>query len=107
MLIVDPPTAPWQKVGTDLFNLHGKDYPLMIDYNSSYPEVAQLSSTSAQSVITHMNGFLSDMEFHNVSSLTMVHSMTVVSLVNLQSYMDFNMSPLALCIRRQKKGTKL
>ncbi|XP_061129807.1 uncharacterized protein K02A2.6-like [Syngnathus typhle] len=57
MLIVDPPTAPWQKVGTDLFHLHGKDYLLVIDYYSNYPEVAQLSSTSAQSVITHMKGF--------------------------------------------------
>ncbi|XP_040915366.1 uncharacterized protein K02A2.6-like [Toxotes jaculatrix] len=57
MLITDLPTAPWQKVGTDLFHLHGKDYLLVIDYYSNYPEVAQLSSTSAQSVITHMKGF--------------------------------------------------
>lgn len=59
MLIADLPTAPWQKVGTDLFNLHGKDYLMVIDYQSNYPEVAQLSSTSAQSVITHMKGFFS------------------------------------------------
>uniref|UniRef100_A0A3B4UX38 Integrase catalytic domain-containing protein n=1 Tax=Seriola dumerili TaxID=41447 RepID=A0A3B4UX38_SERDU len=57
MLIADLPTAPWQKVGTDLFHLHGKDYLLVIDYYSNYPEVAQLFSTSAQSVITHMKGF--------------------------------------------------
>uniref|UniRef100_A0A3B4WVJ3 Integrase catalytic domain-containing protein n=1 Tax=Seriola lalandi dorsalis TaxID=1841481 RepID=A0A3B4WVJ3_SERLL len=57
ILIADLPTAPWQKVGTDLFHLHGKDDLLGIDYYSNYPEVAQLSSTSAQSVITHMKGF--------------------------------------------------
>lgn len=57
MLIADLPAAPWQKVGTDLFHLYGKDYLLVIDYYSNYPEVAQLSSTSAQSVITHMKGF--------------------------------------------------
>ncbi|XP_030587995.1 uncharacterized protein K02A2.6-like [Archocentrus centrarchus] len=59
MLIADLPTAPWQKVGTDLFHLHGKDYLLVVDYYSNYPEVAQLSSTSAQSVITHMKSFFS------------------------------------------------
>ncbi|XP_026050672.1 uncharacterized protein K02A2.6-like [Astatotilapia calliptera] len=57
ILAADLPTAPWQKVGTDLFHLDGKDYVLVIDYYSNYPEVAQLSSTSAQSVITHMKGF--------------------------------------------------
>ncbi len=57
MLIADLPTEPWQKVGTDLFHLHCKDYLLVTDYYSNYPEVAQLSSTSAPSVITHMKGF--------------------------------------------------
>uniref|UniRef100_A0A3P8TBT5 Integrase catalytic domain-containing protein n=1 Tax=Amphiprion percula TaxID=161767 RepID=A0A3P8TBT5_AMPPE len=57
MLVADLPSAPWQKVGTDLFHLHGKDYLLVIDYYSNYPEIAQLSSTSAQSVIVHMKGF--------------------------------------------------
>lgn len=57
MLVADLPTAPWQKVGTDLFHLYGKDYLLVIDYYSNYPEIAQLSSTTAQSVIVHMKGF--------------------------------------------------
>lgn len=57
MLIADLPTAPWQKVGTDLFHLQGKDYLLVIDYFSNCPEVAQLSSTSAQAVISHMKSF--------------------------------------------------
>ena len=38
-------------------HLHGKDYLLVMDYYSNYPEVAQLPRTSAQSVITHMKGF--------------------------------------------------
>ena len=54
ILKADLPTAPWQMVGTDLFHLQCKDYLLVIDYYSNYPEVAQFSSTSAQSVITHM-----------------------------------------------------
>ncbi|KAK7933488.1 hypothetical protein WMY93_004384 [Mugilogobius chulae] len=57
MLVPELPTAPWEKVGTDLFHLHGKDYLLLIDYYSNYPEIAQLTSTTAQSVITHLKGF--------------------------------------------------
>lgn len=49
--------APCQKVGADLFYLDGKDDLLVSDYYSNYPEVAQLSSTSALSVITLMKGF--------------------------------------------------
>ncbi|MGH0128263.1 UNVERIFIED_CONTAM: hypothetical protein FKN15_034099 [Acipenser sinensis] len=54
MMVADLPTVPWQKVGTDLFHLNGKDYLLVIDYFSNYPEMALLSSTSANCVITHI-----------------------------------------------------
>ena len=54
MLIPEMPTEPWQKVGTDLFHVNGKDFLLVIDYHSNYPEVAQLNSTSASAVITRM-----------------------------------------------------
>jgi hypothetical protein len=54
MLIPEMPTEPWQKVGTDLFHVNGKDFLLVMDYHSNYPEVAQLNSTSASAVITRM-----------------------------------------------------
>lgn len=54
MLIPEMLTEPWQKVGTDLFQVNGKDFLLVIDYLSNYPEVVQLSSTSASAVITQM-----------------------------------------------------
>lgn len=57
MLISDLPTAPWKKVGTDLFHYNGKDYLLVIDYYSNYPEIALLTSTTATSVITHVKSF--------------------------------------------------
>ncbi len=44
---------PWAKVGMDLFSLNGKDYMVVIDYMSNFPEVALLSGTSAKQVITH------------------------------------------------------
>ena len=33
------PTAPWHKVGMDLFSFKGPDYLLVVNYFSSYPEV--------------------------------------------------------------------
>lgn len=44
-------------MGTDLFHLNDKDYLVVIDYYSNYPEIAQLSSTSADCVITHIKSF--------------------------------------------------
>ena len=46
------PDYPWQKVGSDLFELNGKPYLITVDYFSRYPEVTTLSSTLSLSVIT-------------------------------------------------------
>lgn len=35
MMIPDLPSAPWEKVGTDLFHCNGKNYLLVIDYSSN------------------------------------------------------------------------
>lgn len=53
MVITDVPTAPWQRVGMDLFHFRGRDYLVVIDYYSNFPEMALLSNTSSASVITH------------------------------------------------------
>lgn len=57
MIVTDLPQYPWQKVGTDLFNFHGKVYLLVVDYFSSFPEIALLSNFSSASVIQHMINF--------------------------------------------------
>ena len=46
------PERPWQKVGSDLFEIKGKSYLLVIDYFSRYVEVLQLSQTTSASVIS-------------------------------------------------------
>lgn len=48
------PNSPWIKVASDLFHLNGKDYLLLIDYYSNYPEFALLANTSSKSVINYM-----------------------------------------------------
>lgn len=46
----DKPTEPWKKVGMDLFQLKDKDYLLIMDYHSNYPQFVRLSNTIAEQV---------------------------------------------------------
>jgi hypothetical protein len=50
------PQHPWQRVAADLFEKNGKDYLIMVDYFSHYPEVIQLTSTTSASLINAENG---------------------------------------------------
>ena len=54
MITTELPNKPWKKVGTDIFHLDGKNYLLVIDYFSNYPEIALLTSLTASNVITHL-----------------------------------------------------
>ena len=45
------PERPWQKIGADIFTLRRKDYLLVVDYYSKFPEVMTLSDKSATAVI--------------------------------------------------------
>ena len=49
---------PWDKLGVDLFQLKGKDYMLVTDYFSSYPEFALLNTTSTNMVIVHLKSIM-------------------------------------------------
>ena len=53
MVVAEVPTAPWHKVGMDLFHLRGKDYLVVMDYYSNFPEMALLASSTSTCVITH------------------------------------------------------
>lgn len=53
------PDRPYQKVGADLFACQGKDYLVVTDYYSLYPEVCRLTTTTAEAVITCMKSIFS------------------------------------------------
>ena len=53
------PFKAYQKVGADIFTLHGKDYLLVVDYFSKFPEYAQLASKLADCVIQHLKEIFS------------------------------------------------
>ena len=48
------PAHPWEKLGIDYFTLNGKDFLLIVDYYSKYPEVLQMTSKTAQATITKL-----------------------------------------------------
>lgn len=48
------PDRPWQKVATDLFELKGQPYLLVIDYFSRYVEVAKLTRTTSPDIVVHL-----------------------------------------------------
>lgn len=48
------PDRPWQKVGVDIFSFKQKDYLLVVDYYSKYPEISRLPDKTASTVITHL-----------------------------------------------------
>ena len=48
------PDLPWLKVGTDIMTLKGKDYLVVVDYHSKYPEIALLEDNTASTVVPHL-----------------------------------------------------
>ena len=52
MICHDIPDRPWAKLGADLFECHGNDYLIVVDYFSKYPEVIKLNRKNATAVIT-------------------------------------------------------
>lgn len=55
MMIHTFPFLPWSKVATDLFELDGFHYLIMVDYYSNFIEVASLNNdTTTRNVIKHL-----------------------------------------------------
>jgi len=48
------PERPWSKLEMDILTFRGRDYLLVVDYFSEYPEVSQLSTKTASCVILHL-----------------------------------------------------
>ena len=53
------PNHPWEKVGSDLFELNGSTYLLVVDYFSCFIEIQKLSSMNSRSVILALKAIFS------------------------------------------------
>ncbi|GAA6111759.1 uncharacterized protein K02A2.6-like [Tachysurus ichikawai] len=56
MKLHEKPKEPWGKDGMDLFQLNDKDYLLLMDYHSDYPEFVQLTNTTSEQVLAKTKG---------------------------------------------------
>ena len=48
-----------KKVASDLFQLHGNTYLLVVDYFSRYPAVVRLTTTTSQNIIKSLSSIFS------------------------------------------------
>ena len=48
------PERPWATVAADIFHYKGRDYLLLVEYYSKYPEVARLTCKNSEAVILAM-----------------------------------------------------
>ena len=60
MIPHDLPSGPWQKVGTDLFQLEGHVYLIVADYYSKMPFVRRITSKSCRCVIANLKTLFSE-----------------------------------------------
>ena len=71
MIKPDLPDYPFQIIGTDLFELKGHQYLLIVDYFSHCPELAKLTTTTSSVVINKLkevnNYFNQSMAWHSVA----------------------------------------
>lgn len=59
MIASELPERPWQRVRTDLFELKGAQYLLVVDYYSRYVEITRLRQTTSEAVISHLKALFS------------------------------------------------
>ena len=48
------PDRPWEKVGTDIFTIQGRNYLITVDYFSHFFELDYLPETTAETVVTKL-----------------------------------------------------
>ncbi len=66
LIPLPPVTEAWTRVGTDLFKMQGKDYLLVVDYHTNYPEISLLPDTTSSTVIKHTKSIFARHRIPNV-----------------------------------------
>lgn len=49
------PTYPWQQLAIDIANFSGKDYLVIVDKFSNWPEIVTLQSKTANEIVAHLS----------------------------------------------------
>jgi len=85
MLSNELPEYPWQKVGSDLFELNGVHYLLVVDYFSRFVEISKMSSTTSASINQLLNPYFRGKEFSWFLLVTMGHNIPQRNLKNFHA----------------------
>ena len=93
-LIQDVQEHPWHKVGIDIFTLGGKDYLIVIDYMSNYPEIALLTGKDIKSVIKALKPIFAR---HDIPSEVTSDNVPFTSheFLKFSSHYGFKYSPIS------------
>nr|XP_039263214.1 uncharacterized protein K02A2.6-like [Styela clava] len=59
MIMHERPSHPWVKLGSDLFEIQGRNFLIISDYYSRYPVVKELNSMTAEYVVSKTKEILS------------------------------------------------
>ena len=49
----DIPEMPWTKIGTDLFELDGKNYLIIVDYTTNFYDICEIANKESETVVLH------------------------------------------------------
>ena len=60
ILQADPPSYPWQRLSSDLFDYKGNQYLLVADQYSKFPIIRRLTSTTSATIINHLKSIMSE-----------------------------------------------
>ena len=114
---LSPATEAWTRVGTDLFKMQGKDYLLVVDYYTNYPEIppvvikhtksifaryghsgscyiGQRSAICRQGISTLCTNYINDMIFTRYLALELIELHGKVTLENWRRGQCHLISPL-------------
>ena len=69
------PNRPWEKLGADYFTFAGKDYLLVVDYYSKYPEVVRMNSKTAEATMKNMTQIFSRHHRHGIPNVLVADNM--------------------------------
>ena len=103
----DVPAEPWYKVGMDLVSYRNKDYLVIVDYLSNYPEVCPLNNTPSSTIISHVKSIFARHGIPKIVISDMGHNFQVLSLNNTQKSVNLHMRHQAPSIPDQTAWLKV
>ena len=87
MMPSDGPERPWQTVGSDLFELNGSNYLLVVDYLSAFVEIARLNNTTSASIV---NNLKSTFARHGIPEIiVLTDSLTEQAVQDIRNQTEF------------------